>query len=83
MTPDEKILSSMTGIDKALHLAGVDGAARVPPVGAPAELAARLGVTRAAVSFFKKNGWLPRDRALAVHQLYGIALSELERRATK
>jgi len=83
MTPDEKILNSMTGIDKALHLAGLDGAARDVPAGAVEELAARMGVTRQAIHFFKRQGWLPKERALHLHQLYKIPLCELERRATK
>lgn len=83
MTPDQKILASMTGFDKALHLAGVEGADRVPAIGAAEELATRMGVTRQAIHFFKKQGWVPRDRAQQISRLYGIPLCELERRATK
>ena len=83
MTPDEKILNSMTGIDKVLHLAGLDGAERYPPIGAVEELAARMEVTRQAVHFFKRQGWLPKARAAQLHRLYGVPLRELERRASK
>lgn len=82
MTPDQKIIASMSGIDKALHLAGLDGADRTPPVSAMQELADRLGVTKAAVSHFKVVR-MPQDRAEQISRLYGIPLQELAPRATK
>ncbi len=82
MTPDQKIIASMTGIDKALHLAGLDGAARTPPVSAMQELADRLGVTKAAVSHFKVVK-MPMERAEQISRLYGIPVQELAPRATK
>lgn len=82
MTPDEKILASMTGIDKALHLAGLDGARRRPALSASQELADRLGVTKAAISHFKTVK-MPADRAEQIAELYGIPLQEFAKPATK
>lgn len=74
---DKQIIAGMTGIDKALWFAKRDGEKRVPPISDRVELASRLGVTGQAIHNFVKQGWLPRDRAAAVHEMYGVPLAEL------
>lgn len=68
MTIDQKIINALSGVDKAVLLAGRDGRA---------VLASTLGVSRQAIHQYVQQRWMPIDRARVVHQLFGIPMVEL------
>lgn len=77
MATMEQRVTAMTGIEKALWLAGEEVRQRGDAHSDRTELARRLGVTNQAIHNYMQDGYLPRDRAAEVSSMYGVPLAEL------